>query len=137
MTAPVTATPQTAAQWQHYLEGIDTPEKFQNAFATGEFKTNLTAYIEAQNKERTELLGQIKEQTQAQLTEWLKENQQSFKKSANKLDPNVAASAGARPSTALNNPRAAGAPLNGLYPDFYSFLQDAWFAQRGSLPAEN
>lgn len=137
MTAPVSATPQTAAQWSHYLEGLDTQDKFGKAFTDGSFMNALDGYVNAQNKERTEILSELKEQTEAQLTGWLKENKASFNKSSNKLDLNVAKRAGNKPSPVLNNPRATGAPLNGVYDNFYSFLQDVFHAQRGSLPVDS
>lgn len=137
MTAPAIATPKTSTEWNHYLNGLDTPEKYGKAFADGSFRASLDSYINAQNAERTEVLAQVKEQTEAQLTDWLKENKKSLSGAANKIDLNVAKTAGARPSPALNNPRAAGAPLNGIYPDFYAFLQDVFHAQRGSLPQDS
>jgi HK97 family phage major capsid protein len=124
--APTAAQPKTAAEWEHYLQGIDTPEKFTAVFADGSFKAALSSYATAQNSEREDMLSQLREQTEAQLTEWLKDNQDAMIKSANKLDLDVARSAGARPSPQFDNPRAKGAPLNGIWPDFYTYLQDIW-----------
>jgi HK97 family phage major capsid protein len=129
-TPPAGALPQTAGEWEHYLNGIDTPEKFTEAFEDGSFKAALSSYASAQNRERQDMLAQLREQTEAQLTDWLKENQDQMVKSANRLDLDAAKSAGARPSPVLNNPRAQGAPLNGIFPDFYTFLQDVWHLNR-------
>jgi HK97 family phage major capsid protein len=129
-TAPTAAQPQTAGEWEHYLQGLDTPEKFTEAFTDGSFKAALSSYANAQNRQREDMLAQLREQTEAQLTEWLKDNQEAMVKQTNKLDLDVAKSAGARPSPVLDNPRAKGAPLNGVWPDFYTFLQDVWHGNR-------
>lgn len=123
---PKQALPETAAEWEHYLQGIDTPEAFTKVFSDGSFKAALNSYVHARNSERQELLAQMREQTEAQMTEWLKENQEHMVKSGNRLDLDVAKTAGARPSPQFDNPRAPGAPLNGIWPDFYTFLQDTW-----------
>lgn len=120
------ALPSTAGEWEHYLSGMDTPERFTEAFNNGSFKAALSSYANAQNREREDMLAQMREQTEAQLTDWLKDNQTAMIKQTNRLDLNIAESAGARPSPALNNPRAKGAPLNGVWPDFYTYLQDIW-----------
>lgn len=127
-TAP--ALPKTAGEWEHYLSGLDTPDAFMDAFTDGSFKEALNSYAHAQNAERMDLLAQVREQTEAQMTEWLKENQAEMLKSVNRLDLDAAKRAGARPSPALNNPRAKGAPLNGIWPDFYTYLQDVWHLNR-------
>lgn len=131
-TAP--ALPKTTGDWEQYLNGLDTPEKFIAEYndqgETG-FKAKLTNYVNAVNNERLDLLAQVREQTEAQLTEWLQANQKDMIKSANRLDLNVAERAGAQPSPVLNNPRAVGAPLNGVWPDFYTFLQDVYANKSG------
>jgi HK97 family phage major capsid protein len=124
------ALPTTAGEWEHYLQGIDTPEKFTAVFADGSFKAALSSYATAQNSEREDMLAQLREQTEAQLTDWLKDNQEQMVKAGNKINLDVAASAGARPSPQLDNPRAKGAPLNGIWPDFYTFLQDIWHGNK-------
>lgn len=134
--APAGATPRTTSEWTHYLNGLDTPEKFAQAHADGSFKKNLAGYVEAQNAERVDLLNQVKEQTETTMTEWLKENAGAMNRSALKLDMDVARTAGARPSPVFNNPRAAGAPLNGLYPDLYTFMQDVFTSNRQGLQGE-
>jgi len=134
--APRGAVPKTTAEWKHYLEGLDTPEKFAEAHQDGSFKANLAGYVDAQNSERVDLLNQVKEQTETTMTEWLKENSGAMNRSALRLDMDVAKTAGARPSPVFNNPRAAGAPLNGLYPDLYTFMQDIFNANRGGLQGD-
>jgi HK97 family phage major capsid protein len=131
--------PETVADWEHYLSGIDTPEAFVNDFNSGKFKASLNSYANARGKEREEMLGQLREQTEAQLTEWLKENQSQFPGNVARV-PNLdesKRSMGARPSPVYHNKRAKGAPLDGTWPDFYTFLQDIWYSKgNGALSAE-
>jgi HK97 family phage major capsid protein len=136
--APGTAVPQTTAEWSNYLNGLDTPEKFGSELKDGSFKNKLDGYINAQNKERNDLLAQVKEQTEATMTEWLKENQANFNGAANRLDLNVnkAKAHGARPAPILNNPRALGAKADGIWPDFYTYLQDVDAVKRNDASAE-
>jgi HK97 family phage major capsid protein len=133
---PSGATPKTTAEWRSYLDGLDTPEKFAQAHQDGSFKNNLASYVDAQNSERTDLLNQVKEQTEATMTDWLKENAGAMNRSALKLDMDVSKTAGSRPSPVFNNPRATGAPLNGLYPDLYTMMQDVFNANRGGLQGD-
>lgn len=136
-TAP--ALPQTTSDWEQYLNELDSPEKFAQEYNNdGEdgFKAKLTSYINSVNNERLDLLAQVREQTEAQLTEWLQKNQKDMIKSTNRLDLNIAEQAGARPSPVLDNPRAVGAPLNGVWPDFYAFLQDIYAAKSGRVSSE-
>lgn len=131
--------PENGADWEHYLTGLDTPEAFAADFQSGRFKAALNSYANARGKEREELLGQLREQTETQLTEWLKENQSAFPGNVIKI-PDLdesKRSAGARPSPVYDNPRAKGAPLNGVWPDFYTYLQDIWHSKgNGALSAE-
>lgn len=133
------ALPETVADWEHYLNTIDSPEKFARKFESGEFKAALNSYANARSKEREEMLGQLREQTEAQLTAWLKENQSAFPGNVVKV-PNLdesKRSVGARPSPVYNNKRAKGAPLDGVWPDYYTFLQDIWFSKgNGAMSSE-
>jgi HK97 family phage major capsid protein len=54
---------------------------------------------------------------------WLKDNREKDGSAPINFNPQAA---GAKPSRQLNNPRAKGAPLNGLFPDFYTYLQAVW-----------
>ena len=133
------ALPETVADWEHYLSGIQTPEDFTNRFNSGEFKAALNSYANARSKEREEMLGQLREQTEAQLTSWLKDNQSAFPGGVVKV-PNLDESKkmmGARPSPIYNNKRAKGAPLDGVWPDYYTFLQDIWYSKgNGAMSLE-
>lgn len=131
--------PETAADWEHYLAGLETPEDFVKDFGSGKFKAALNSYATQRNKEREEMLGQLREQTEAQLTAWLKDNQADFPGGiANRPDLDALKSrAGARPSPIYNNPRAKGAPLDGIWPDYYTFLQDVWLSKgNGAMSPE-
>lgn len=119
-TAPTQAAPKTASEWEHYLNGMDTPEKFAAAFSDGSFKNNLKEYVSAQNKERDDIKAQVGEQVQAAMVDFLKSNENDRVK---RLNLDAVKAAGSSPSRQLNNPRANGAPLNGLFPDLYSYLQ--------------
>lgn len=116
--------PETVNDWETYLNTLDEPAKFTAAFNDGSFKKNLQNYVGAQNRERDDMQTQVKEQVQATMAEFLKNNKDTG--SVKRLNMDVANEAGAKPSPALNNPRANGAPLNGVFPDFYNFLQTVW-----------
>lgn len=108
-------------------EIANTPEDFSK------FIKNYVASQESKNGET--FAAQIKEQTQIALAELVKEGK--FGNSAKDINLDFSSPKTAAPSPVLNNPRAKGAALNGLYPDVYSFMQDVFHAQRGSLPADS
>jgi len=133
------ALPETVADWESYLQDIQSPADFAEKFKSGEFKAALNSYANARGAERKELLDQIRVQTETQMTEWLKENQSAFPGNV-VLAPDLDESkrrAGARPSPVYNNPAARGAPLNNVWPDYYTFMQDIWFSKgNGSMSAD-
>lgn len=132
------ALPETVADWEAYLGTIKTPTDFTAKFESGEFKAALNSYANARGKERKEMLDQLREQTEAQLTDWLKDNQAQFPGGVAKIDLDESRKAqGARPSPVYNNPAARGAPLNGNWPDYYTFMQDVWFSKgNGTMSAD-
>ncbi len=122
--------PENAADWEQYLGEIKTPADFATKFESGEFKAALNSYANARTKEREELVGQVREQVEATFTEMLKEHQGEFANVIKVPDlTEVKKGAGARPSPVYNNPAAKGAPLNGKWPDYYTFLQDVWYSK--------
>lgn len=121
MTAP--ALPKTTAEWDHYLSGLDTPEKFAAANKDGSFKAALNSRMEGKTAEAVDIQAQVQEQVQTSMTEFFQAN---GKKASAKLNLNVAGGTDAKPSAVYNNPKASGAPLNGLFPDVYSFMQAIW-----------
>jgi HK97 family phage major capsid protein len=124
------AVPATVAEWTNYMESLDTPEKFTAAFKDGSFKNNLSGYVAAQNKERTDLLAQLKEQTQAQLVNYFKENEVGDIKRIN-LDNSQKGPA----RHTVNNPRAVGAPFNGKFESAADFFQAVWSQGNGGSAA--
>jgi HK97 family phage major capsid protein len=115
----------------------DTTKLKEIANTPADFSQFIKNYVAAQQEKNGETFAaQIKEQTQIAIAELVKDGK--FGNSNTKqINLDFSSPASARPSPALNNPRAKGAPLNGLYPDVYSFFQDVFHAQRGSLPAES
>lgn len=112
MTA--TATPTTPDE---LLDALQDPGKVKKMMAENTFGDFIKDYVAAVNKRDESIKAQVKEQVQLGLAEFAQ---------ANGKDPkrlNMAAVTSAKPSPQLHNPRAAGAPLNGLFPDFYSYLQ--------------
>lgn len=126
-----TATPTTSAELTDWLAD---KEKVTNSLKDGSFGTTIKAYVDHAREKDVSLSQQVEEQTQRVMAQWLKDNKVGDVKNLN-LDHNAKKSA--KPSTALNNPRAAGAPLNGVYEDYYTFLQDVFHANRGSLPNDS
>jgi HK97 family phage major capsid protein len=125
--------PQNAADWEAWLqENASSAETFTKTFQTGEFKAALNSYANSRTKEREELLDQVRTQVEAQWTDFLKEHRSDLGNviKVPSLDESKATQ-GARPSPVYHNPRAAGAPLNGVWPDFYTFLQDIWHSKPG------
>jgi HK97 family phage major capsid protein len=129
--------PENSQDWEAYLGEIDTVEKFTKDFESGRFKAAVTSYAEARNKERTELLAQLREQTEAQFTQMIKDNKEAFGSIKIPDLDTLKGKAGARPSPIYNNPRAKGAPLDNVWPDYYTFLQDIWLSKgNGAMSPE-
>lgn len=82
----------------------------------------------ARNVLTEEIQAQVKEQTQDALSQMLRMSKNDVKVP---LDLNLKGAAAAQPSPQFNNPRALGAPLNGLFPDVWSFIQAADTLRRG------
>lgn len=131
-------TPNTVADWETYLATLDTPEKFQSAFADdGEsgFKAHLRGYVEARNAERDDLTAQITQVTQSTIIDMFRENGLKADKSA-VAALNSSLLAGNRAS--LGNPRkAAGAPLNGHFEDLGDFVNTVWHGAKNRTPEQS
>lgn len=122
------ALPKTASEWEHYLSGLDTPEKMNAAMASGEFKEATASYVDAKNKERDDLLASIRADMETTLVDMLKNSGASVRRGkGGKLDltPPVSNGVNLKYST-LQNKKAVGAPLNGVYDSLEDFLQCAW-----------
>lgn len=116
MTAP--ALPKTPADWEEFVNGLDTPEKFSTAMNDGTFKDSLKAYVGAQTDSSADLQKQVNELTQAALTEFLKDN--GVKADTARLD------LGNEKNGAKHNKRAPGAGLDGTFADLGEMVQTVW-----------
>lgn len=116
------AKPTAVVEWEEYINGLDTPEKFVKAFEDREesgFRSKLGAYIRTQTAETSELQRTVTEMTQAALTDFLQEHGQDIKAAQNRLD--------LRPtSVAKHNRNARGAGLDGQFSDLGQFVQTVW-----------
>lgn len=115
MTAP--ALPKTPADWEEFISGLDSPEKFTSAMNDGTFKDSLQAYVKAQTDDSADLQKQVTELTQAALTEFLKDNGVK----ADTARPALAAGKKVKP-----NRLAPGAGLDGTFGDLGEFVQTVW-----------
>jgi len=113
-------------------EALRDKDRIKNLFEAGEFGDFINGYIANVAKKDTDLTAQINEQVAAGLAEFMKANPSAGKTKTLNHDP--AAIASGTPSRLYNNPRATGAPLDGLFPDFYTYLQAVW--QKGNKSAE-
>lgn len=103
-------------------EALRDKGRVQALFEAGEFGDFINGYIANVAKKDTDLTAQINEQVQIGLAEFAKAN--GGKGKTLNLDPKATPTG--TPSRLYNNPRAAGAPLDGLFPDFYTYLQAVW-----------
>lgn len=119
------ALPKTTAQWEEYLGTLATPEAFGQAMAdTGEtgFKASLKSYVEAQNTERTDMVTQIQQTTQATIVEMFKNGELDGVGSAKSF--NSALLAGRKAPGRPEKTHAAG--LNGKFADLGEFVNAIW-----------
>lgn len=111
-------------------EALRDKGRLKNMFEEGTFADFINGYISNVAKTDTDLTAQINEQVQIGLAEFAKAN--GGKGKTLNHDPKAIGSGA--PSRVYNNPRAAGAPLDGLFPDFYTYLQAVW--HKGNKDAE-
>jgi HK97 family phage major capsid protein len=103
-------------------EALRDKDKIKALFEAGEFGDFINGYIANVAKRDTDLTAQINEQVQIGLAEFAKSNGGDVKR----INHDPAAVSSGAPSRLYNNPKAAGAPLDGLFPDFYTYLQAIW-----------
>jgi HK97 family phage major capsid protein len=109
---------------QELEEYLSDRSKVEALFKEGQFGDFVKNYAQAlYNKDET-IAAQIREETQLALAELLKD-----KKAAKALDLNPLDSGPPRYSR-LENKRAVGAPLNGLFPDLASYMQAVWHGNK-------
>lgn len=111
---PTIKTPTTPDE---FLEALSDEKHVKSLFAENKFGEYIRDYMVAVNERDKSIKEQVKEQVQIGLAEFAVQNGKDPKR----LD--MSAVQTAKPSPALHNPRANGAPLNGLFPDFYTYLQ--------------
>jgi HK97 family phage major capsid protein len=114
-----TALPTTPAEFEDYVQGLDSQEKFGKAFTDGTFGKAVKAYAEAyhgeQNKTMAELQKMVTEETQAAVTELLKSNGYTADGARLPLAGKV-----------KHSKKAPGAGLDGRFSDLGEFIQTAW-----------
>jgi HK97 family phage major capsid protein len=115
------ALPKTPAEWEHYLSGLDTPEKFTEAMndKEGGFKAHLQSYVTAQTADTAELQKAVNAEVQASLTELLKNGGIKAGKTADLSRLNLT-------SKVPTSKRAPGAGLDGQFLDIGEFVQTVW-----------
>jgi HK97 family phage major capsid protein len=114
-----TAAPTTAAEFEEFIMGLDTPEKFGEAFKNGTFGDKVKAYATAENAERRDITAQIREGVQATIAQMARDGEIGDTKTANaRLD--MTGKGG------KHNKRAPGAGLDGKYADMGEFVQTVW-----------
>lgn len=118
---PKIAIPTAPDELEDFLQD---PARVKNLMAEGQFGEFIQAYATTVMNKDKELKDQVRDQVQMAMADFMEKNGQDVRKGTNLVD--MRNKVGGAPSTALDNPRANGAPLNGLFPDFYSFLQAAW-----------
>lgn len=126
-----TAQPTAPVEWEEFVQGLDTPQKFAEAMndqSDAGFKARLKAYVTAQTADTAELQKLVQAETQATLTELLKSNGLGKPELVNARLNLAAAGKG--------NPLAKGAGLNGTFANLGEFIQANWHktADRDRMP---
>lgn len=103
-------------------EMLGDQQKVQQLMASGQFNEVVKAYAGHVAKADSDMTAQIKEQTQAVLAEYLRENGQDLNRLKGGADK-VAVSAKA---AAHYNPKASGAKLDGEFEGLGEFFQTIW-----------
>jgi HK97 family phage major capsid protein len=109
------APPTTPKEWEDYLNGFDTPEAFQSAFADGSFQDTVSAYVGAQNAVMNDLRSQVDDQVQLAVHDMLTSGNLETGTARNRLDLVARARHTQTENMALHNPNAVGAHLNGMF----------------------
>lgn len=123
------AAPTTPKEWEDYVQGFDTPEAFQTAFADGSFQTTLNAYTGAQNKVMEDLKAQTNEQVQLAVHDLLKRNGSEAGNATSRLDLVARSRRDHNDFGAMNNTASPGYGLNGVF----DTIGDAFIAGAAAL----
>lgn len=114
-------TPTNAEELEVLLSDRD---KVNNLVETGQFAGVLKNYVRATNEADKTLMEQVKEQTESVITNFLKDNPDAATVKKLNLDPYNGP--GHNTYNPVNNPKAIGAKLNGMFPDLASYMQAVW-----------
>lgn len=112
----VAALPKTPAEFEEFVLGLDTQEKFGQAFTDGTFGEAVQAYVRAQTDSTADLQKAVQAEVQASVTELLKNN--GFKADDAKRPPMA--------GKVKHSKRAPGAGLDGRFTDLGEFIQTIW-----------
>lgn len=99
-------------------------EKVAAAIKDGSFKDLIKNYARATNEADKSILEQVKEQTQAVMAQFLKDNPEATSGKRLNLDPYDGP--GKNGYHKGYNPKAVGAPLDGKFEDLATYLQAVW-----------
>jgi HK97 family phage major capsid protein len=124
VTDTITA-PTTPAEWEEYVGGFDTPEKFTAAFADGSFQQTINSYVTSQNAVMDDLRAQTTEQVQLAIHDMFKRNDVDTGSRGQRLDLVNKARREQTQNYALYNPDNAAAQMNGWTKNSGEFLQAA------------
>jgi HK97 family phage major capsid protein len=99
-------------------------EKVGAMIADGTFPDLIKNYARATNEADRDLMAQVKDQTQAVMAQFLKDNPDAGKGKVLNLDPYDGP--GKNNYHPTYNPKAVGASLDGMFPDLASYMQAVW-----------
>lgn len=109
-------------------EMLSDRAKVETLMSEGQFPEFITAYARTVMNKDTDLKAQVREQTQLALAEFLKDNGQGSG-DIKRLNMSLLNSP-AREYSKMENKRAVGAPLNGVFEDIGEYFQAVWHQSR-------
>src|SRR5687768_13640022 len=123
------AAPEKPDQWEEYVHTLDTPEKAQKAFASGEWQTKLIDYGKSTHPDMVELRAQMAEQM---LNAKVEVYERNGHEGPSKIDLSAAARRGRDPLNYYVKD-APGAKLDGKFSNVGEAFQTA-LAEAGVKP---
>ncbi len=124
MTAPLRTDP-APTNPDELLDWLSDQREVQNRLADGSFAGKVADYVRAVKAKDQELHQQVKEQVQASMAEFLRDVPAAAALERPDLSPPERGPGGRYAPKA--NPRAIGAPLNGVFTDLAEFLGAVWY----------
>lgn len=129
-----TATVDTPAAWEEYLQGLTTPETFMADLDSGEFRRQVSAYVEAgrisDNTVMADIRAQAREQAQQILAETIgKDRAATLSQGGRVPRPRSAAVPGGK--------HAPGASLDGVFSDWADYARAMWHKNTNPTEAQN